>query len=555
MKSFDFIKEAKTQAIGFRKWIKDGQDVWQIIRPDGKIETVPRGFLEQQPKDVTYVAWNPNFTCPPGFQCSPQADNSPAPNANTPVATNSTPKVDVSGTTSPPAPMSTAHIDIAAKSQGAGNKPPATSVAGGRGTSTPPPVSSSPAQKPYAGSTAAQAIQKLNPQIKDINKIYVGQELNMPDGSKYRVVSGDTLDKIASGRGRGTMSGTVTNLPPNQQVDFADIQKTKDKKLLESLSPVEQMQQLRSLVEAPAPNPRTATRTSSILGPDGKPIRVPTSTTQKPSPTASTYIPPSSSVSQAPAPGSTELYFGDRFYRKIGTQWHEINLADGSKKPVPDMQAALDKLAAGPKKPSASTAQPQAAAQAQSSIQQGINAAKKPAPDTTSAQYYDRLNAIANAKGGPNPNIGYDELDPDKGIKVDPETAKRIRGQMKATGTKFPTKAGMSSRAMAILGFLSGLTASWALSDVPGPVALYQMVKDWWENKPPAKTAAEQTTDENIAEATKIWEKEVLPYLNNEASFNALPLDKQERIKGIHKMWIEVIADPTKTPTTPPWLK
>lgn len=39
----------------------------------------------------------------------------------------------------------------------------------------------------------------LNPQVKNINLIYVGQKLNLPDGISYYIVgSGDTLSKIAS---------------------------------------------------------------------------------------------------------------------------------------------------------------------------------------------------------------------------------------------------------------------------------------------------------------------------------------------------------------------
>lgn len=43
-----------------------------------------------------------------------------------------------------------------------------------------------------------EALVKANPQVTDINKIYVGQKLNIPDGvSVYVVVKGDTLRKIA----------------------------------------------------------------------------------------------------------------------------------------------------------------------------------------------------------------------------------------------------------------------------------------------------------------------------------------------------------------------
>ena len=52
---------------------------------------------------------------------------------------------------------------------------------------------------PYKGSAGSQEIQKLNPAIKDVNKIRPGQTFKMPDGSNYTVKPGDTLDKIARG--------------------------------------------------------------------------------------------------------------------------------------------------------------------------------------------------------------------------------------------------------------------------------------------------------------------------------------------------------------------
>jgi len=46
--------------------------------------------------------------------------------------------------------------------------------------------------------TTLDALIKANPQVTDVNKIYVGQKLNLPAGfSVYIVVSGDTLKKIA----------------------------------------------------------------------------------------------------------------------------------------------------------------------------------------------------------------------------------------------------------------------------------------------------------------------------------------------------------------------
>ena len=49
----------------------------------------------------------------------------------------------------------------------------------------------------YKGSTGSQALQKLNPEIKDVNKIVAGQKIKLPDGSEDVVQAGDTLDKIA----------------------------------------------------------------------------------------------------------------------------------------------------------------------------------------------------------------------------------------------------------------------------------------------------------------------------------------------------------------------
>jgi LysM repeat protein len=48
-------------------------------------------------------------------------------------------------------------------------------------------------------STTLDAILKVNPQIKDANKIYVGQVINLPEAvNSYTVQKGDTLKKIAA---------------------------------------------------------------------------------------------------------------------------------------------------------------------------------------------------------------------------------------------------------------------------------------------------------------------------------------------------------------------
>ena len=49
----------------------------------------------------------------------------------------------------------------------------------------------------YKGSQGSQAIQALNPDVADVNKIRTGQQLKMPDGSTYTVQKGDALDRIA----------------------------------------------------------------------------------------------------------------------------------------------------------------------------------------------------------------------------------------------------------------------------------------------------------------------------------------------------------------------
>ena len=75
------------------------------------------------------------------------------------------------------------------------------------------PASAVPA--PYKGSAGSQQIQKLNPAIKDVNKIQVGQTFKMPDGSNYTVKPGDTLDKIARGSSKPDQQATAQ---PSKQI-------------------------------------------------------------------------------------------------------------------------------------------------------------------------------------------------------------------------------------------------------------------------------------------------------------------------------------------------
>lgn len=308
MRSRDFIKEANSQAIGYRKNIHNGTDVWEIIRTDGEIETVSRGWLEQRPRKVDFVNWNPALQCPPGFFCTPQVDGRPAPKvgevSNQPLPL---PRQQDKTTSSIPLP-----------------RPSSTSPTQQTTITRSAPVSTT-SSKPYAGSSGAQAIQKLNPSIKDVNRIYVGQELTMPDGSKYKVAAGDTLDKIAVKQSQRPAAPAT----PNPQIDFADLNKSYE----------------QVLSEAPPPN---VVRRGTLPSPKPTPPQVPA---VAPSPSAASYVNPASSKI------SNELFFNDRLYRKMGTIWYEIDLNTGARKPVPGMQAALDKLAAGPKQSAAQSSQ------------------------------------------------------------------------------------------------------------------------------------------------------------------------------------------------------
>jgi LysM repeat protein len=50
----------------------------------------------------------------------------------------------------------------------------------------------------YKGSTGSQKLQQLNPSIKNVNLIYPGQKIKLPNGNTVTVKAGDTLDKIAA---------------------------------------------------------------------------------------------------------------------------------------------------------------------------------------------------------------------------------------------------------------------------------------------------------------------------------------------------------------------
>ena len=73
------------------------------------------------------------------------------------------------------------------------------------------------AKQAYRGSLASQRLQALNPEITDVNRIEVGQKINLPGQSEpYTVKKGDTLDKIAS---RAEKSPASTTKDQRQTID------------------------------------------------------------------------------------------------------------------------------------------------------------------------------------------------------------------------------------------------------------------------------------------------------------------------------------------------
>ena len=77
----------------------------------------------------------------------------------------------------------------------------------------PLPVATAPAAAPYRGSAGAQAIQKLNPEITDVNKIRAGQQFKLPSGETYTVKKGDTLDAIARRTAATTPAASTSAAP------------------------------------------------------------------------------------------------------------------------------------------------------------------------------------------------------------------------------------------------------------------------------------------------------------------------------------------------------
>ena len=97
----------------------------------------------------------------------------------------------INGNNENPTPDIAAALGDAQKAIDTANAVPPAPVAGGDAKT---PVAASG----YKGSPGAQAIQKLNPSVTDVNKIMPGQTLKMPNGKDYVVQKGDTLDGIAA---------------------------------------------------------------------------------------------------------------------------------------------------------------------------------------------------------------------------------------------------------------------------------------------------------------------------------------------------------------------
>ena len=534
MKSLDFIKEAKTNAIGFRKTIENGQDVWKIIRPDGKIDTVPRGFLEQLPRDVEFVAWNTAVLCPPGFSCSPQANGQPAPKVGeVPKEPVPVPQVSVSGTNPPPTPMSTAHIDIAAKRQGAPSSQQ-TATRSAPGSSVP---SSTRPTKQYAGSKGAQAIQQLNPGIKDINKIYVGQELVMPDGGRYRVQSGDTLDKIAAKQNRRPVELEMTQ--PYR--DFADIKKDSSKLLAESsdLSPVEKIQHLRSLLEAPAPNPPRAEPSLNPSVPAEKPV-----------------VEPQVWRGRGPPPLSAEDQIKNKWLQDTTELRNKLNSGQINLNTYNTELAKLDKAAETAIKNIRSSATPgSTTTSAQGNISQGIKAASG-----RSFPGKQKQGAKTTASPAASP------------VQHDPEHVSQINRQRAATGQtnpSMPNLPGLRGKIISGLKYLAtavvGGYVTKKLTD-PDPIgSVWGDIKGFYnwvttQTVPSPEQDPKKASDEaNKQRAIEIFMQDVGPYLKyTETEFSNLSKDDKEFILTRTEQIIKILQDPSKykdMPAIPPHFK
>ena len=117
------------------------------------------------------------------------------PQADIARAAQTRPEGPTSSVTTPTATATAAPTAVASvpDAQDFGSEPKITTPAPTVNTSP-----AAPARPAYAGSAGSQAIQKLNPAIKDVNKIQAGQKITLPSGETYTVKKGDTLDRIAA---------------------------------------------------------------------------------------------------------------------------------------------------------------------------------------------------------------------------------------------------------------------------------------------------------------------------------------------------------------------
>jgi hypothetical protein len=149
------------------------------------------------------VAKEPKLAAPVATPAAPVA---------TPAAPVATPAAPVATAVAAPiirnVPVGSAALDPAQNPDAATNIPGGQS-AGGPGV-VPTSTKSSSTSAPYRGNRGARDIQSVNPSIKDVNKIYPGQRLKLPDSDEdYVVQKGDTLDKIGNMYRQGEIGGRV----------------------------------------------------------------------------------------------------------------------------------------------------------------------------------------------------------------------------------------------------------------------------------------------------------------------------------------------------------
>lgn len=73
----------------------------------------------------------------------------------------------------------------------------------------------------YKGSAGAQAIQKANPSIKNVNQIVAGQRIKV-NGQDYTVKAGDTLDRIARNNPAKTQTDRGAEVQADLKKDMAE---------------------------------------------------------------------------------------------------------------------------------------------------------------------------------------------------------------------------------------------------------------------------------------------------------------------------------------------